>query len=846
MKKRIIKAAVFVLTFLISLLVISKIMNQGNNNMTMEMAKATLPVITMQRGELSYNELHGYKQAMNTAFMQDTVTELSEDRSLEFTVDTYGVTVNGISIEVRNMEGSRLIENTPVTELSTGKDSITAKITLKDLIEQDKEYALVILLDTGEENPIRYYTKVIWSENTALTEKLSFVEEFHQVLFDKERAKEEGIAKYLESNASGDNSSFHKVDIHSSFQMITWGDLSPRQVTESQIQVTQLQNQTACFLVNFLVSTRDDKKETYYTVQEYYRVRYLPNAERMYLLNYERTMTQIPDETGELYGNDKLILGIADENTVFQESEDGNIVVFESANRLFSYNATTNKLAVLFSFYNKENQDARDLYGQHGIKILDVDEGGNVNFAVYGYMNRGRHEGEVGIAVYYYDSALNTIEEAVYIPCDTSFSVLQAEMEQLLYVNRDNKLYVFLDNVVYEADLEAFTWVRIAQITQDGTMQVSDNHKLLVWQEGEDLYHGDRLLVRNLGTGDGSQITAGAGEAIMPMGFIGEDIVYGLARISDIIVDAGGRSFFPMYKICINDASGNLLRSDEKEDVYITGWTVTDERVVLDRVQLVNGAYKEIEQDYLMLNNKTVEGKNKYQTVTVEKYLKYVQIQTRKEIDAKTIQVLNPKEVVFEGGRTLKLSKEEEKSDRYYVYGAYGVNGIYVSEAKAVEQAYEESGRVTDEEGRCIFIRGNRVTRNQIMAIKETSMSEERSSLAVCLDTMLSHAGVVRNTQTYLDMGQSAEQILQDNLDAEVLNLTGCNLDAMLYYVNQDIPVLAILKDGEAVLVTGFNEFNVVILEPSTGKLYQKGMNDSTEWFAENGNYFLTYVRQED
>ena len=573
MKKRIIKAAVFVLTFLISLLVISKIMNQGNNNMTMEMAKATLPVITMQRGELSYNELHGYKQAMNTAFMQDTVTELSEDRSLEFTVDTYGVTVNGISIEVRNMEGSRLIENTPVTEISTGKDSITAKITLKDLIEQDKEYALVILLDTGEENPIRYYTKVIWSENTALTEKLSFVEEFHQVLFDKERAKEEGIAKYLESNASGDNSSFHKVDIHSSFQMITWGDLSPRQVTESQIQVTQLQNQTACFLVNFLVSTRDDKKETYYTVQEYYRVRYLPNAERMYLLNYERTMTQIPDETGGLYGNDKLILGIADENTVFQESEDGNIVVFESANRLFSYNATTNKLAVLFSFYNKENQDARDLYGQHGIKILDVDEGGNVNFAVYGYMNRGRHEGEVGIAVYYYDSALNTIEEAVYIPCDTSFSVLQAEMEQLLYVNRDNKLYVFLDNVVYEADLEAFTWVRIAQITQDGTMQVSDNHKLLVWQEGEDLYHGDRLLVRNLGTGDGSQITAGAGEAIMPMGFIGEDIVYGLARISDIIVDAGGRSFFPMYKICINDASGNLLRSDEKEDVYITGWT---------------------------------------------------------------------------------------------------------------------------------------------------------------------------------------------------------------------------------------------------------------------------------
>ena len=78
-----------------------------------------------------------------------------------------------------------------------------------------------------------------------------------------------------------------------------------------------------------------------------------------------------------------------------------------------------------------------------------------------------------------------------------------------------------------------------------------------------------------------------------------------------------------------------------------------------------------------------------------------------------------------------------------------------------------------------------------------------------------------------------------------VLDLSVCYLDAVLYYVNQDIPVLAILENGEAVLVTGFNEFNVVIMEPSTGKLYKKGMNDATSWFAENGNHFVTYMRIE-
>ena len=76
--------------------------------------------------------------------------------------------------------------------------------------------------------------------------------------------------------------------------------------------------------------------------------------------------------------------------------------------------------------------------------------------------------------------------------------------------------------------------------------------------------------------------------------------------------------------------------------------------------------------------------------------------------------------------------------------------------------------------------------------------------------------------------------------------MSGCNLDAMLYYVNLDIPVLAILSDGEAVLLTGFNEYNVVVMEPSTGKLYKKGMNDTTEWLQENGNYFVTYKRIPD
>ena len=96
-----------------------------------------------------------------------------------------------------------------------------------------------------------------------------------------------------------------------------------------------------------------------------------------------------------------------------------------------------------------------------------------------------------------------------------------------------------------------------------------------------------------------------------------------------------------------------------------------------------------------------------------------------------------------------------------------------------------------------------------------------------------------------LEEGKEPIEILDEHLvGTEVADMTGCPMDAMLYFVNKDIPVLGILASGEAVLITGFNEFNIVVFEPSTGKLYKKGLNDSTKWFSENGNRFITYFRK--
>ena len=253
-----------------------------------------------------------------------------------------------------------------------------------------------------------------------------------------------------------------------------------------------------------------------------------------------------------------------------------------------------------------------------------------------------------------------------------------------------------------------------------------------------------------------------------------------------------------------------------------------------------------ITDDQITSNVEENKGDNKVDTVITELYETIWQIELQKEVEIKRLKFLTPKEVMYEGGREIVLD-EESKEDRYLVYTKGRLTDIYSDPGKAVLFAYENAGTVIDCYGNEIYRRGELVTRNQIMAIKEEQVTDEKDSLTVCLDTILQFEGISRNTEYMLQQGQNAVEILEDNLKNHViLNLKGCPMDAMLYYVNQDIPVLALKDGGESVLIIGFNLQNVVLMDPKTGKIYKKGMNDSREMFEENGNCFVTYARVGD
>ena len=839
MRKGLIKGIVCFVTFFISLFVISAVMNRGNTDTTMEMSPASYPLVYINYEGKHINSLHGYANEMDIPSMRDTITPLGEDRQISLYLEKYKNEISSLSFEVRSIDGDRLIENSQIYNYKEQDNSISADIILKDLIDADTEYEFILVVGTSGGKSIRYYTRIIQRSENHAGEEIRFVSDFHEKTFDKVAARD--LTMYLETDETGDNTSFSHVNIHSSFAQITWGNLDVEKISEPQIYVTELFRETMRAKITYFVRVRTQNGERICRVEEFYRLRYGP--QRIYLLDFDRTMNEVFEMELNAFSNNKLDLGIRNANVEIMESEDGGIFAFVSEGRLFCYNSSSNRFSQLFGFYGEGNEDERTYYDQNGIRILSVDETGNVQFLVYGYMNRGTHEGNMGVVVYLYNGASNTIEEEAFIPFNKSFAVLKEDMEQLTYLNNSNELFLYLNNTIFCIRLEENSYETVVENLPRGSLKVSRSNRMIVWPEGTDMTKSIKLNLMNLNNRNIAQVEAGNGNYIRPLGFMEEDLIYGLIRSADIYTDNVGSTLMPMF--CVNIANGmdrSITMNYEKPGIYVSDISIESNQINLKRVKKDDGRdiYINIDDDQIMSSEIELSGENAVEVVVAGDLEKIVQVAAKGNFVTKSLKFLTPKEVMYEGGHEVILRYPEDEENKYYVYASDGIAGVYSNVAEAVIYAESISGTVVGESGEYIWVRGNRKQQNQISTISSAATDENNSSLAVCLNTMLSVEGITRNSQYLLRQGQTALSILQTQIPhGEVLDLSGCSLEAVLYYVDRDIPVMAILNDRNAVLIIGFNELNTIIMDPSTGTIYRKGMNDSREWFNQNGNQFI-------
>jgi hypothetical protein len=312
-----------------------------------------------------------------------------------------------------------------------------------------------------------------------------------------------------------------------------------------------------------------------------------------------------------------------------------------------------------------------------------------------------------------------------------------------------------------------------------------------------------------------------------------------------------GNPVYAMYSIRIQDKEGRILENYKSDGNYTVGTLIKDNQIILSRVKWneSTGFYEDTTQDQIMSTLEVEEGSNTLSYVNTDTYKYTAQISLKNSITASSLKVLTPSLTLYEGSREVAVDNSEETDNNiFFVYYKDKVINITVNSADALTDAYTCKGVVMDDSNDYVWYSGNLLTSNQIMSITnnvdKTDYSSENST-EVCLRAMLEFEGINVDVGKMLEEGYTAEEILKQSLPgATILEYDGCDMNAMLYYLNQDIPVMVRLSDGSSMLLIGFNTQNIVLFNPKKGtaNVYKNGMNDSYSLFEENGNHFLTYL----
>ena len=806
---------------------------------------ASLPVVYMEVEGEQVNGLHGYRTAMQAQYIRDTVTPLPADRQLQITIEDVQDEIINIEYEIRSLDTQRLVEDTQLTGWDSQEGSVTAVLPIQNLLEADREYLLTLILSTREDSEIYYYTRVTLADVFHTAEMIDFIREFHDKTFDPDQS--EDLVVYMRQTTA-DRNTLANVSLRSTFSQLTWGDLEPVPVTEPRLDIKDLNATIGSFTLSYQVQAANPDREgetDTYDIEEFYCVQW--SSSQWYVLSFERTMNQIFVPSGEVITDSAIDLGILEDTAVQAvRSNNGSQTVFSVSGELWSYAAQSGELTRIFSFEKEGEEDIRNRLKEHEIQIVEAADNGDVHFIVYGYMNNGAHEGEVGMAFYVYRKDSNDLTEVFYLPCTEPYQILREEVGILSYLSDSGLFYLMFDDSIYAIDFAGDEFVVVVDQVQEEGMAISADSSVIAWQEGQDADHGEVIHVMDLETSAQYTIEAEEGEYVKALGFIENDFICGVARQAD--VESGDASVpFPMYAVEIYGQSAEPETRYERDGIYISGISVEPGSVKLYRVERgTGGTWREISEDALIQNTSRDEEEEQVlvQNNSESRRNVYViSLATGNTAASTGLAVTDPRGILTGSSNTITLGDENSQEDVfYYAYAKGKLQQICATAAEAIQLTYDDIGTVVFGDGNYVLRRGYRDSSVSIDMPAITANSEA-DSLASCLEILLNLADGSADVEGQLEEGTEPAEILRGALPGNAHDLTGCSLEQiMYYYLSFGYPLIVRTAGQSYQLITGYNYSDISLYDPVTGEETSMDIDTAAEYFESCGNEFIGYL----
>jgi len=813
MRKIVLKTVVLGAVFIGALIGFSLFMNQAVVATSIDMKEATLPLVSVRVQETQINRMHGYTKEMRPTLMRDTVTPLPSDKVLPLAIQNYGVEISEVIYEIISPVDDSVVERKRVTALERQENEVLLQLELENNMRMNQEYILkIILMVDGRE--VYYYTRILQQERIYANEYIAFVNDFFNLCLDKEAI--ETITPFIESDYTGDNSTLAQVNIHSAAKQFTWGDMDMQVQIAPVPQIKEINGTTAYFVLDYVMSsTNEENEEEFFSVKEFYRMRYMDS--KVVLLNFERTVEEIVRASSSIVSSDGIRLGIVPEKTQYKTNEDGTIVSFVQAGDLWQYNQNEHKLTQVFTFRDRRHTDERQAFRQNDIRVINVNEDGDTDFIVYGYMNRGEHEGTVGIAVYYLEAQSGNVEEKIFIPYDEPYEVLKIELGKFSYINEEETLYFMLGGSLFQVELVSREYIVIASDLEEGHYALAEAGNSFAWVPNIGGQQNNTVNVMDFDDGSIYTVSASAGETIIPLGFMGEDFIYGTAMMTDIRVDVFDRRITPMHTLIIRNKN-EVVKNYHVPGIYVTAATVDDKLVTLTRVRKTEASFVEEKEDYIMNNETRPESfvtiyKRSSDRKQAEKILSL-----NSAMSERKAKIVRTKFEIFEQSRELPLQAEHKTTERYYVYGNGQLDSIHKHANVAITRANEILGVVVNNRLEYIWVRGD--------LKQEVELDLEKIPEIMKQGTI------------------NFEQIANGIDDVVVINLSGCTLEEIRYFVSAGYPVV-VQAGSEVLTIVGYDRWwNTILYNPQTNSTYKYADDDSEELFGTSGNIFISYIEK--
>lgn len=806
---------VLLVVFILGVAGTAFLMNNETTDDRSDMNDAVLPEVMVQFGDVLTNRMYGYRQPMEADFVRDSVTPLDTTKKLTLVVNPYDTKVRNLSYEIRTSDGSKVMENRTIKSLDTGSDGyLRTEIEISSGLLMNQEYSLQITLSTNHGDAY-YYTRVVSRSATYTEQYAKFAGDFVQMSLDKTQA--DNLAAYLETSDSASSRNFAGLNINSPLADVSWGNLNP-QLSKAGIPVIKDINETtASISIEYEISAQNENGNTeYYLVTDFYRMRY--DETRIRLLDFKRSASEVFDPSLSVISNSGLLLGVRSKDVDYLTNEDGSVTAFTQNGDLWSYVPDTGKFVEIFTFRKNTESDFRDARVEHDIKLLSVENNGDVHFMVYGYMNRGAHEGYSGVGIYHYNNDQGAIEEQVFIPCTESFEFLQEDLGTLSYVNQSGQLFIMIAGNLYQINIDENTYEVLADHIDSDDFGVSVTNAHAAWKsEGGD-YAGQIEFI-DFDTMERRRIAPEASQKLDLLGFMNEDLIYGIVLDGDTLPNATGYMIDGITTFRIEGFDGTVKKEYHQDGLYVAGVTVGTTLMEFTLVQKSGDIYKGVKKDNIMNNSTAATDKTSVEQTSSTRQGVIVRLTFEDSPSSEEPLILYAK-VRNAGEKVVDIQVDKSSVEEvYYVYAGGGLDSVWTDPAKAVQRADKQTGVVLNRAQQYVWERGNMKTQ---ITLNTTDIPE-----------------IIRTAS--LDV-QNLQNGLGDS--AKVIDLTGCSLENVLYEVSAQRAVIARTGSDSSVVIVGYDQYNTYLLDPSTGEVKPYGMNDSTALFKNAGNMFITYLEQ--